>query len=127
MGVNVNEGDYIISVNGISTKELNNFYEALIDKANKQVVLEVNSSPSEKGSRKVTVIPISDESSLYYYNWVQGNIKKVNEASNGKVGYIHVPNMGVEGLNEFVKHFYPNKVLWLTTGQWCLKDSSEHV
>lgn len=106
-GVNVNEGDYIISVNGISTKELNNFYEALIDKANKQVVLEVNSSPSEKGARKVTVITISDESSLYYYNWVQGNIKKVNEASNGKVGYIHVPNMGVEGLNEFVKHFYP--------------------
>lgn len=107
LGVNVNEGDYIISVNGISTKELNNFYEALTDKANKQVVLEVNSSPSEKGSRKVTVIPISDESSLYYYNWVQGNIKKVNEASNGKVGYIHVPNMGVEGLNEFVKYFYP--------------------
>jgi len=107
LGVNVNEGDYIISVNGVSVKELNNFYEALIDKANKQVVLKVNSTPSEKGSREVTVVPISDESSLYYYNWVQGNIKKVNEATNGKVGYIHVPNMGVEGLNEFVKHFYP--------------------
>jgi tricorn protease len=44
---------------------------------------------------------------LRYYTWVQDNIRKVNEATKGEVGYIHVPNMGAEGLNEFVKHFYP--------------------
>jgi tricorn protease len=53
------------------------------------------------------VIPIADESKLYYYNWVQGNIEKVNKATNGQVGYIHIPDMGAEGLNEFVKYFYP--------------------
>ncbi len=107
VGVNVNEGDFIIAVDGKSTKDLNNFYESLIDKAGKQVVLKVNSKASEEGAKEVTVVPIKDESSLYYYDWVQGNIKKVNEATEGKVGYIHIPDMGVNGLNEFVKHFYP--------------------
>jgi tricorn protease len=60
-----------------------------------------------QGSRKVLVVPVADESSLYYYTWVQSNIRKVSEATNGEVGYIHIPDMGVEGLNEFVKYFYP--------------------
>ncbi|MCB0261030.1 MAG: hypothetical protein KDE62_15105, partial [Calditrichaeota bacterium] len=59
------------------------------------------------GSRTVTVLPIRDESGLYYYNWVQDNIAKVDKATGGKVGYIHIPDMGPNGLNEFVKHFYP--------------------
>ena len=53
------------------------------------------------------VVPLADESKLYYYNWVQNNIRKVNKATNGEVGYIHIPDMGVDGLNEFVKHYYP--------------------
>ena len=51
--------------------------------------------------------PIGDESSLNYYEWVQGNIKKVSEATNGRVGYLHVPDMQANGLNEFAKHYYP--------------------
>lgn len=51
--------------------------------------------------------PIDDESGLYYYTWVQNNIKKVADATNGQVGYIHIPDMSPEGLNEFVKYFYP--------------------
>jgi len=53
------------------------------------------------------VCPNDDESGLYYFNWVQDNIRKVSEATGGKVGYIHIPDMGVAGLNEFVKYFYP--------------------
>jgi uncharacterized protein with HEPN domain len=71
----------------------------------KQVSLKVNSSPEEKSSRGVVIKPIRDESNLYYFDWVQTNIKKVNKAKKGKVGYIHVPDMGVYGLNEFVKNF----------------------
>jgi tricorn protease len=52
-------------------------------------------------------VPISDESRLYYFNWVQNNIEKVNKATNGQVGYIHIPDMSPAGLNEFVKHYYP--------------------
>jgi tricorn protease len=84
-----------------------NIYEALVDKAGKAVVLSLNSKASESGARDVVVTPIESENSLYYYNMVQNNIEKVSKATNGQVGYIHIPDMGVEGLNEFVKYFYP--------------------
>jgi tricorn protease len=107
IGVNVKEGEYIVAVNGRPTNELANVYEALVNTAGKQVRLTIKSGPAEKASREVTVTPIADEQPLYYYNWVQNNIRKVSEASKGQVGYIHVPDMQANGLNEFVKHFYP--------------------
>lgn len=106
-GVNVKEGDYILAINGKSLKESNNLFQELIGQDGKTVELEVNTTPDVKGARKVLVKPISDESQLYYYNWVQNNIRKVSEATNGEVGYIHIPDMGSAGLNEFVKHYYP--------------------
>jgi tricorn protease len=107
VGVNVEEGDFIIAVNGRSTTEMVDIYKALIGFADKQVELTINSSPSPEGSRKIQVIPTDNESQLYYYNWVQDNINKVNEATDGQVGYIHIPDMGMQGLNEFVKYYYP--------------------
>ncbi len=107
IGVNANVGDFIVAVNGVSTKNMNDIYQSLINTAEKQVELSLNANADESGARKVIVVPISTESSLYYYNWVQHNIDLVNNATNGDVGYLHIPNMGAEGLNEFVKHFYP--------------------
>lgn len=107
IGVNVKEGDFIISVDGVDLKNIPDIYTTLVNKADKTVALVVNSSPQATGGRKVLVKPIADESELYYYTWVQNNIRKVNEATNGEVGYIHIPDMGVAGLNEFVKYFYP--------------------
>ncbi|MCX6258836.1 MAG: PDZ domain-containing protein [Bacteroidia bacterium] len=107
MGVNVSEGDFILAVNGKSTREMTDIYESLVGTAGKQVELTVGSKADEKSGRKVIVVPVSSEADLYYYNWVQGNIDKVNKATNGEVGYIHIPDMGVEGLNEFVEYFYP--------------------
>ncbi len=106
VGVGAVKGEYITSVNGKSTKEMPDIYAALINKAGKNVELTLNASPAE-GGRKVLVVPVADESSLYYYTWVQNNIRKVDKATNGQVGYIHIPDMSSEGLNEFVKYFYP--------------------
>lgn len=107
VGVNAQEGDYLIAINGTPTNTMNNPFKALLNTVGKQVSLKINSKPEEKGSREVVVIPIRDEGPLAYYTWVQENIEKVNKATKGKVGYIHVPDMGVHGLNEFVKLFYP--------------------
>jgi tricorn protease len=107
IGLNINEGDFIIEVNGISTKTVQDIYSLLVGKASVAIEITVSSTPDELNVRKVIITPIEDESQLLYYNWVQNNIKKVNEATNGEVGYIHIPDMSVEGLNEFVKYFYP--------------------
>ncbi|HPD66122.1 MAG TPA: PDZ domain-containing protein [Bacteroidia bacterium] len=107
VGINVRAGDYITAINGEPTNKMDNIYQALIGTAGKEVMLSVNSKPELAGSRKVIVVPTDDESGLYYFNWVQDNIRKVSEATDGKVGYIHIPDMGVAGLNEFVKYFYP--------------------
>ena len=107
IGVNAKEGDFIVAVDGVSTKDMVNIHEALIDKAGKPVVLSLNSKASESGAHDVVIEPIASENALYYYNMVQNNIEKVSKATNGQVGYIHIPDMGPEGLNEFVKYFYP--------------------
>lgn len=107
IGVDVNEGDYIIEIDGEPTDEMANIYKALVDKADKQVTLRVNSEPREQGSRETVVVPVDDEHELYYYNWVQDNIDYVNEQTDGRVGYIHIPDMGPGGLNEFVRNYYP--------------------
>jgi tricorn protease len=107
IGVNVKEGDFIIAVDNQPVNQMNDIYEALVNKAGKQVTLRINSEPKESGSHETVVIPIEDEHELYYYNWVEDNIAKVTKATNGRVGYIHIPDMGVPGLNEFMKYFYP--------------------
>ena len=107
IGVDAREGDYILAVNGKSTAEMPNLYEALVGKAGKQVQLTLNSAANTANSREVTVVPIDNEAELYYYSWVQSNIARVNKATGGQVGYIHIPDMGVKGLNEFIKYYYP--------------------
>jgi len=107
LGVEAKEGDFILAIDGKTTRDMNDIYEALVNKANVQVELTLNSTASETGSHKTIVVPTDNESGLYYYNWVQDNIKKVSDASNGEIGYIHIPDMSAEGLNEFIKHFYP--------------------
>ena len=107
VGVNVNEGDYIISIDGIKTTTTDDIYTLLVGKAGSEVMLEVNSKPSVEGSREVIVTPLSNESSLYYYQWVHNNIEEVSSQTDGRVGYIHIPDMGVGGLNEFAKYYYP--------------------
>jgi tricorn protease len=107
IGVTAREGDYIVAVDGRPTSELSDIWEALVGKAGKQVTLKVNGTASAQGAHDTVVVPTEDERSLYYFGWVQDNIAKVARATNGRVGYIHVPDMGVPGLNEFAKYFYP--------------------
>jgi tricorn protease len=107
IGVDAKEGDYILAVNGAPTSEMPNIYQSLIDTAGKQVTLKVNAAPKEQGAHDTVVVPVASEADLYYHDWVEDNTKKVSDATGGKVGYIHVPEMQSTGLDEFAKHFYP--------------------
>ncbi len=106
-GVTVKEGDYLIAVNGRSLRTPQSPYELFTNTVNENVTLTVNSKPSEDGSHTVQVKPIADEHSLRELAWVESNRRKVDAASNGRIGYVYLPDMGGEGLNEFVKQYFP--------------------
>lgn len=105
-GMDISEGDYITAIDGESLKDVDNIYKLLIGKADKLVELTVNEKAAE-GGRKVVVRPIDNEYPLEHYEWVMNNIRTVEEKSGGKVGYIYIPDMGAEGLNEFARYYYP--------------------
>ena len=105
-GIGVKAGDYITAIDGVSTKDVANIYSLLTGKAGVLTELTVNSSAAP-GGKKVVLRPIADEYPLYHYEWVIGNIRKVEELCGGKVGYIYIPDMGRDGLNEFARYYYP--------------------
>lgn len=106
-GIGVNEGDYIIAIDGVPTTATNNIYTLLAGKANVLTELSISSKPSDKELRKVVVKPISDEYGLQHYEWVIKNIEYVEKKSGGKIGYIYIPDMSQAGLNEFARYYYP--------------------
>lgn len=106
-GIGVKEGDYVVAVDGVPASSVTNVYSLLAGKADVLTELTVNSSPRAEGARRVVVRPIADEYPLYHYEWVQGNIRKVEQATGGRAGYVYIPDMGPEGLNEFARYFYP--------------------
>ena len=107
IGVNVKPGDYILAINNTPVSSLPNLYDALIGTAGKQVILRVNSKPTDAGARDVTVVPTDNEGPLYYLDWVQKNIDYVTKKTGGEVGYLHIPDMGRPGLDEFTKLYFP--------------------
>jgi tricorn protease len=106
-GVVVKEGDYLIAVNGHEVRFPDNPYRYLEKTVGKQVVLKVNDKSSADGAREITVKPAGSEYMLRYLEWVETNRKRVDEASGGRVGYLHVPNTSIWGLNEFSRSFFP--------------------
>jgi tricorn protease len=107
IGLNVKKGDYIVGIDGVNTNTVKDMYALLIGKADVATELMINNQPKMEGARKIVINPIDNETALYQYEWVQNNIKKVDQASGGKIGYIYIPDMGVEGLNEFARYYYP--------------------
>ena len=107
VGVDAKEGDYILAIDGEELTAAKNPYELLRNKANRPVQLTLNSRPSSDGARQISFRPITSESNLIYLDWVTRNREAVSQATNGRVGYIHVPDMGAPGIREFIKYFYP--------------------
>ncbi len=106
-GVKVRQGDYILAVDGTSTKGVDNFYRLLENKADRVVTLLVNSKPETSGAREEKVRPVKKETNLRYLDWVASRRAYVEKMSGGRIGYIHLPNTGAEGNRELVKGFYP--------------------
>ena len=106
VGVEANVGDYVLAIDGVELEGSDNPYQLLQHKTH-TVTLTLNDEPTLEDARRVTYEPITNESSLQYLNWVDHNRRKVDKATDGRVGYIHIPDMGAQGISEFIKYFYP--------------------
>lgn len=105
-GVDVNEGDYLISLNGHNVTTADNPYEFLENTAGKYIEIVVNSEPEKDWSRSSMIKPIKSELDLLYFDWVNERRAMVDKLSGGKIGYIHVPNTSIEGNRELFKGMY---------------------
>ncbi len=106
-GVDVSEGDYLLAIDGHELTTAENPYRWLQNKAGRPVTLTVSDQPGMEGARDARVRPIARETNLRYLDWVQDRRRRVDEASGGRIGYIHLPNTAVEGNRELFKNFYP--------------------
>ena len=105
-GVNVEEGDYLLAINGHEVTADVDPYSLTENTAGKQMTLLVNKKPTTSGAHEVKVKPQSSEELLRYFDWVQQRLAYVDSVSGGKIGYIHIPDMEEFGLSRFTKMFY---------------------
>ncbi|HEV7239120.1 MAG TPA: PDZ domain-containing protein [Thermoanaerobaculia bacterium] len=106
-GVRVRVGEYILAVDGVPTRGVDNFYRLLENKADRVVTLLVNATPEAAGAREERVRPVKRETNLRYLDWVASRRAYVEKTSGGRIGYMHLPNTGAEGNRELFKSFYP--------------------
>jgi len=106
-GLGVSEGDYLLAVNGNAVDTSKDPWAPFVGLAGKATVLTVSKKPvMDKDAKDIVVTPIASEDNLHYRAWVESKRKLVEELSGGKIGYIYVPNTGVDGQTELVRQFY---------------------
>jgi tricorn protease len=106
VGVDAHVGDYVLAIDGVDLPADDNPYRLLRGKAGQPVQLTLNAKPSVEGARQVTFRPLSTETDLIYLKWVDSRRAMVDKLSGGRIGYLHLPDMGEDGLREFIKYFY---------------------
>lgn len=105
-GIDVREGEFLLAINGIELQGSDSPYRLLEGTANRQTILTVNSRPNMSGARTVTVVPITNETGLRQRDWIEGNRRKVDELSGGKLAYVYVPNTSNPGYTYFNRYFF---------------------
>lgn len=106
-GVNINEGDYLIAVNGNQVTASQNLYAFFENTADKIIDLTVSANANGSNARTVKVVPVRNENALRNRDWVEGNMQRVNEATNNQVAYVYVPNTTTAGHEYFKRYFFP--------------------
>jgi tricorn protease len=106
-GVNVTAGEYLLAVRGVDLKPPTEVFSLFENTAQKSIEITVGPKPDGSGGRTVTVEPLGDEHALRNRDWVEGNLRKVQKASGGRVAYVYVPDTARMGHTYFKRYFYP--------------------
>jgi tricorn protease len=98
-GLAIHEGDVVYAIGGRTLSTTVTPDELLVNAAGRDVALTVGSRKKDK--RRVVVRALRDERMLRYRAWVDANRAFVHERTGGRVGYVHIPDMGPWGFSEF--------------------------
>lgn len=105
-GVNVEQGDYLLAVDGRNLDASTSVYAPFENTAGKQVVIRVAKKADGKDARDVTVVPVDNEAALRHRAWIEDNRRKVDQLSGGKLAYIYIPDTGMGGYSSFNRYFF---------------------
>jgi tricorn protease len=103
----VKAGEYLLMVGGKEVRPPTNLYSFFENTSGKLIEITVGPNPDSKGSRTVSVVPVETELALRNRDWVEGNLRKVDAATGGRVAYVYVPNTASLGYTYFKRYFYP--------------------
>jgi tricorn protease len=105
-GININKGDYLIEINGVSLTSKMNPYQLLEQTAGREIFIKVNGKPSQKDARTVLITPTVSERNLRSIDWIENNRRKVDKLSKGKLAYVYVPNTSGAGFTSFNRYYF---------------------
>ena len=105
-GLGVHEGDYLLAIDGRELAIPTNPFQLLEGTANRTINITVNSQPSMDGARTVAVVPLARENQLRSWAWVEGNRRRVDELSDGRLAYVWLPNTGQGGYAYFNRMYF---------------------
>ncbi len=107
-GCGVEDGDYLIAIDGVEVSSADNIFAHLEDKVGRAVKISTNQTPLADGVSICTVEPVGNEYAMRRREWVENNRAAVAKASGGTIGYLYLPAMMENGLIEFARAFYPD-------------------
>lgn len=105
-GMGVDEGDWIVAVDGHELTATTNPFELLEGSAGRTVLLSVNDRPGMNGAREIVVVPTGNEGQLRNWAWVEDNRRRVDELSDGRLAYVWLPNTGQGGYTYFNRMYF---------------------
>lgn len=106
-GVRVQPGEYLLAINGQELTAKDNIFRFLENTAGKIVEIKVAAQPDGSNARNVFVVPVASEAALRNRDWIERNLKRVQEATQGRVAYVYVPNTTTQGHEYFKRYFFP--------------------
>jgi tricorn protease len=107
VGVDAHVGDYVLAINGRELKAGTDPYELLQAPPDQPVEWRIAASADGKTAHTIRYRPLASEHDLRYLEWINANRASVDRLSGHRIGYIHIPDMGADGLREFIKWWFP--------------------
>ena len=105
-GINVKAGDFLLAVNGRELRAGDEVFSFFAGTAGKQTVLRVGPGGDGKDARDVTVVPVASETALRNLAWIEGNRRRVDELSQGRLAYVYLPNTAGAGFTSFNRYYF---------------------